>query len=134
VPDSLFAPVAPAFRAAAETFIPEIAMADAATWNRLTAIISETLASRPAGLQRQVLLFIRLLDLGALARHGKRLARLDSARRTRFLERVAASRLLLLRRGMWGLRTLVQMGWYGQPEIQQSLGYRASPAGWSAPR
>ena len=124
--------VRPAFRAAAAAFVPETAAADAATWERLEEVVATALAARPPRLRRQILLFIRLLDLLALARYGKRLAALDSARRSRLLQRLGASRLLLVRRGVWGLRTLVQMGWYGQPEIQQRLGYRASISGWEA--
>lgn len=92
------------------------------------------LAARPAAIRRQVLLFIRLLDGIALVRHRQRLADLDLETRTRFVENIASSRLLLVRRGVWGLRTLAQMGWYTQPGVQHALGYRASAAGWEAPR
>jgi hypothetical protein len=96
--------------------------------------VAGALAQRPPRLRRQILVFIRLLDLRSRLRYGVGLANLDATRRTALLERLSRSRLLLLRRGVWGLRTLVQMGWYTQPEIQQQLGYRASPAGWQAHR
>jgi hypothetical protein len=80
------------------------------------------------------LLFVKVLDSLALLRHGRRLPALDDAKRKSLVESIASSRLLLLRRGVWGLRTLVQMGWYGQPEVQRSLGYRANAAGWEALR
>ena len=80
------------------------------------------------------MLFIRVLDLLSLVRFGKRLAELEPARRTAYLETFAGSRILLLRRGVWGLRTLVMMGYYGQPGIQNALGYRATPVGWEARR
>jgi hypothetical protein len=41
---------------------------------------------------------------------------------------------LLLRRGSWGLRTLVLMGYYGRPDAKQEIGYRADPRGWEARR
>lgn len=126
--------VRPVFRAAATAFIPETAAADSAAWGRLENIVAEALWQRPPRLRRQILVFIRLLDLISRLRHGTGLARLDTARRTALLERVSRSRLLLLRRGVWGLRTLVQMGWYTQPEVQQQLGYRATIAGWEARR
>src|SRR5262245_26081412 len=122
------------FRALATVFIPETGAADESAWLRLEAIVSDALAMRPRAMRRQVLLFIRILDALALARHRRTLAALDQATRTRFIEGIATSRPLLLRRGVWGLRTLVQMGWYTQPEVQRALGYRASPAGWEAPR
>jgi hypothetical protein len=134
VPDTLPASARAPFRALAVVFIPETATADPAAWTRLEAIVAGALASRPAALQRQVLLFLKLLDLLALLRHGKRLTALDAAIRTRLVERVAFSPILLFRRGVWGLRTLVQMGWYAQPEVQRSLGYRAGAAGWAGRR
>jgi hypothetical protein len=126
--------VRPVFRAAATAFIPETAAADSAAWGRLETIVAGALEQRPPGLRRQILIFIRLLDLISRLRYGTGLASLDAARRTALLERVSRSRLLLLRRGVWGLRTLVQMGWYTQPEVQQQLGYRATRAGWEARR
>lgn len=116
------------------TFIPETASAEPAAWDRLEATVEQALNQRPPGLRRQIVLFIRMLDLVSLARHRTRLASLDPERRTRLLEGMAASSLLQVRRGVWGLRTLVQMGWYTQPEVQQQIGYRASPAGWDARR
>jgi len=134
VSDHILASVRSPFRALAAVFVPETSDLDEPAWGRLESIVRGALATRPPALQRQVVLFMRILDLLALVRHRGRLAALDPATRTRLVERVGASRLLLLRRGVWGLRTLVQMGWYGQPEVQRSLGYRASPAGWAARR
>lgn len=132
--DPLLAPVRSPFRALATVFVPETGDIDEPSWSRLEAIVTGALATRPPALQRQVVLFVKILDILALVRHGGRLAALDPATRTGLVERVGSSHLLLFRRGVWGLRTLVQMGWYGQPEVQRSLGYRAAPAGWAARR
>ena len=115
-------------------FIPEVATADESAWLRLEDIVTGALAARPPAIRRQVLMFIRILDGMSMLRHRCGIDRLDLSTRTRLIERVAHSRLLLFRRGVWGLRTLVQMGWYSQPEVQRALGYRASPAGWEALR
>jgi hypothetical protein len=122
------------FRALATVFIPETAAADDSAWLHVEGIVAGALATRPPAIRRQVLLLIRILDGLALVRHRRRLADLDPASRTALVERIATSRVLLLRRGIWGLRTLVQMGWYAQPEVQRALGYRASAAGWEARR
>ena len=127
---SLIAPVRRPFRALAAVFIPETAQADEPTWLRLEEIVSDALAARPPALQRQVLLFVRILDSLSLVRRGHRLASLNEEKRRSLVEGIASSRSLLLRRGVWGLRTLVQMGWYAQPTVQQSLGYRADRSGW----
>lgn len=129
---TLLDPVRLPFRAAAKAFIPELADAPPATWERLEATVERTLDDRPAAMRRQLVLFLRCLDLLALLRHGRRLTRLPAAQRTRLLEGLSRASLLPIRRGVWGLRTLVQMGYYTQPEVQAAIGYRASAAGWEA--
>jgi hypothetical protein len=131
---TLFSPVGAAFRAAAESFVPEIAAASPERWETLERIVEDALLERPLALRRQVLLLVRVLDLLCVARYRRRLASLDVATRGAFLERLGDSRILLLRRGIWGLRTLVMMGWYGQPAVQADIGYHASPRGWLARR
>ena len=120
------------FRAAAQTFVPELANADVRTWDQLEAIVVEALATRPPGLIRQLVLFIQLLDLYARLRYGSRLARLSADRRTALLRSVERAPVLTLRRGLWGLRTLVFMGYYTQAEVAARIGYRANPRGWEA--
>lgn len=131
---NLLDPVRPAFRALAESFVPEIAGAAPEAWARLEAVVEGALATRPAPVRRQVLLFIRIVNLFARLRYGRGLARLDPGRRTALLEGLSRAPALLVRRGVWGLRTLVQMGWYTQPEVQAAIGYRADAAGWEARR
>ncbi len=130
----LLAPVRSPFRALAVTFVPEIAESSAAEWDALGHIVTNTLRSRPPRIQRQILFFIRLLDLVSLLRFGRRLEALHPARRTAFVDAVGKAPILMLRRGAWGLRTLVMMGYYAQPDIQAALGYRADPRGWAARR
>lgn len=126
--------VRPTFRAAAEAFVPEAAQLDERGWEEVEAIVDDALARRPAALRRQLRLFLQLLDVAALARHGRPLRRLDLARRTRLIERLQDAPLLLLRRGTWGLRTLAFMGYYARPAAATEIGYRAQLRGWSARR
>ncbi|HEY9383450.1 MAG TPA: hypothetical protein VIP80_08025 [Gemmatimonadales bacterium] len=121
-------------RALAASFVPETALATAQQWAAFEAAVEHAIALRPAALRRQLGLLIRGIDGIALLRYGRGVARLDPRRRTTLLETLASSRWLLLRRGIWGLRTLVMLGWYTQPSVTEALGYRASPAGWSARR
>ena len=132
--DTFLAPVRRPFRALASVFIPEIAGADDAAWLRVEGIVAAALTNRPPALRRQILLLVKSLDMLSLLRYRRRLAALDEPTRSRLIEDIASSRVLLLRRGVWGLRTLVQMGWYGQPEVQSALGYRAVVTGWEARR
>ena len=124
----------PTFRAAATTFVPELAAADAVVWERLEATVATMLARQPARSTRQLALFVRLLDGLALATRFGRFARLTPDGRHAVLARCERAPSLLIRRGVWGLRTLVFAGYYTQPDVMAGIGYRASPAGWSAPR
>lgn len=123
-----------AFRAAAVAFVPELDRADSAVWSRLEQTVAAALADRPPVVTRQLRLFVRLLDTLAVLTRGRRLAGLDPARRAAFLHGLERWPLLLARRGLWGLRTMVFLGYYTQPEIVAGLGYAASPAGWEARR
>ena len=104
----------------------------AAEWSAFGVIVDGALAKRPAGMRRQLFMFILLLNLLSYFRYGVSLARLDAVRRTAFLKRIESSRLLLFRRGFWGVRTLVLMGYYARHEAGAALGYAANTRGWEA--
>ena len=124
----------PAFRAVATCVVPEAARLDAAQWDEMEAIVTRAIAARSRSVQRQLALFLTLVEWLPLLRHGRRLSRLDPATRTRFLERLQRAPLLLLRRGFWGVRTLILMGYYGRPAAAADIGYRADARGWEARR
>ena len=123
--------VRPTFRAVARTVVPESAELDEGGWGRIEAIVEAALAERPLRMRRQLVVFIRLIDAMALLRHGRRFRSLGGTARASLLHRIQNSPVLLLRRGFWGLRTLVYMGWYAQPETADRIGYRAHLRGWS---
>lgn len=122
------------FRALVETFVPEAAHLSPPEWRDGEALAEGLLAARPPAVRRQVRLLVRALDVLAMLRSGRRLARLDPAARIRLLESLQDSPLLLVRRGIWGLRTLAFLIYYGRPEGRAAVGYRASPTGWEGRR
>jgi hypothetical protein len=132
--DLTFGPVRESFRALAVTIVPEAISLDAGAWDDLERIVEEGLASRPDAIRRQLRLFVRLLDLLPVFRFGRTFRSLDPSRRTAFLLAVQDAPVLLLRRGFWGLRTLVYMGYYSRQEARDAIGYRADPRGWGARR
>ncbi len=105
-----------------------------AEWRDFADVINHALARRPAKMRGQLALFVRLLNLLSAVRHGRSLARLSVQERTSFLSRIENSRLLLLRRGFWGIRTLVFMGYYARAACATDLGYAAAPRGWESRR
>jgi hypothetical protein len=120
------------FRAICVAFVPEAATLDEAGWGEVESIVGHALAARPVAVRRQLAVLTRLLDLVALGRTRRTLTGLSPAARRVLLDTLAKSRLLLLRRGIWGLRTLVFMGYYARPRAARDIGYRASAAGWTA--
>lgn len=128
----VLAPVRAQFRALASSIVPEAAALDASQWDAVEAIIEEALATRPPAIHRQLRLFIRALSVMPLLRYGRPFSSLSEARRTRMLAAIEGAPALVLRRGFWGLRTLVYMGYYGRADAGVAIGYRASPRGWLA--
>ena len=121
-------------RAVAATVVPEAATLEAAQWDELEAIVARAVAARPPRLRRQLALLLFVLEWLPVPRYGHRLSRLDGARRARVLRSLETAPVLLLRRGWWGLRTLVLMGYYGRAAAAAAIGYRADARGWDARR
>jgi hypothetical protein len=121
------------FWSLAVTVVPDAVTLDADGWQDVEERIEAALSSRPARLRRQLRLLLTFLEWRPILRHGRRFSHLDAERRTEFLDRVQHSSALLLRRGFWGARTLVYLGYYGRPDVRRSIGYRADPRGWTAP-
>jgi hypothetical protein len=119
-------------RAIAITVVPEAAALDERGWRDLLGIVADAVAQRPAALQRQLRLFLAVLNVLPVARHGTVFTRADAATRTAVLHWLERAPIPRLRQGLWGVRTLVLMGYYARPEAQAEVGYRALPGGWSA--
>lgn len=101
-------------------------------WREVLEIIEGSIASRSSRLRAQLALFLRTLDVLALLRWGRRLRSLEPTEARRLLAALECAPLLLLRRGVWGIRTLAFMGYYGRRAASREIGYRAEPGGWSA--
>jgi hypothetical protein len=122
----------PAIRVIARAVVPEAASLDETGWASFERLLEGAVSTRPAAVVRQLRAFLLILGFIARVRHGRSLAGLTPREAGGLLEQLAASRLLLFRRGVWGLRTLVLLGYYADDDRARALGYRASPAGWAA--
>lgn len=129
-PEEVLAPVREPFRALAGTILPRCRRLSGAEWDAVEAIVGEALLDRPPSLRRQLRILVRALWWLPLLRHGRTFGGLGRDRRARFLAGIERSRLPALRRGFWGLRTLVLMGWYGRPEGGASTGWAPRLRGW----
>jgi len=132
--DSVIDPIRVPFRAIAIMVVPEADRLDARLWSECEALVEHTLAGQPSALRRQLRLFVGMIELLPVLRYGRRFSRLDDARRARFLHGFEVSRIGQLRKGFWGLRTLILLGYYGREDAAREIGYRPELHGWDAPR
>ena len=130
----VLAPHRSVFRAFAEAVVPETAQLDEAGWCEVEATIEHALAQRPPRMRSQLGLLLRAIDQLPRFRHIRSFTSLDRMARHRFITALERSRVKLVRRGIWGLRTLVLMGYYTRHETMSAVGYRAHVRGWDARR
>lgn len=124
-PSGELSPVRPTFRAVARTVVPGARDLDDAGWAELEAIVEAALSDRPPAMRRQLRLLLRAVEWAPVLRWGRRFTSLAAGRRERLLAGLQDASLLLLRRGFWGLRTLVFMGYWGRREARREIGYDA---------
>ena len=122
------------FRAIVSTVVPESAELDSQGWRDLDLVVAGLLQDRPENLQRQLRLFLRLIQWLPVLRFGRPFTSLNPSTRTRVLAYLQNHPIEKVRVGFWGLRTLVLAGYYARPEAARSIGYAASPLGWEALR
>ncbi len=121
-------------RAVGSVVLPSPDALDEKGWEVAEAAIEKALAPLSVGVRRQIRLFLRLLNLLPVLTTGRTLCKLPVARRAAFLSRVQRSRLTPFRRGLWGIRTLIFMGYYNQDRVRGEIGYAADPRGWAVVR
>jgi len=121
------------FRAVAEAALPATREYTADEWAAAEQVIEGALADRPASVGRQIGLFLSILDLLPFLTRARSFRALPAQGRLEVLESLQEHRLLLFRRGVWGVRTLVYMGHYTRTEVHRSMGYGAHPRGRARP-
>lgn len=120
------------FRTICRAVVPDSTALSQPEWRAAVAAVEGALAPQPAATRRQLRLFLELVEQSARLRYGRPLSALSPARVARHLKRFERSRVPLLRKGFWGVRTLALMAYYARPEGAASVGYRGDPGGWAA--
>lgn len=110
----------------ASRIVPEIETLDEKGVDEFLEIIDRTLLTRPPYMLRQFSIFLTILRWSSVFRHFKPLDKLNPDDQTRQLHRFQNSSIGLIRLGLWGLKTLVFMGYYGQPEVAGRIHYTPS--------
>ncbi len=107
----------------AAVIVPGFSSLDQDRRDRFLTIIDDALGERPESMQRQLALFLKVLDVAPYMRWGRPLGRLDTARSERALLWFQEAPIGKIRQGFWGLKTLVFMGYYGQSAVWPEVGY-----------
>lgn len=115
--------------ALAHALVPETRVLSAERQAKFFAIIDTMLATRPKGTVRLLKIFLVVLRWFPLLRFGGRLDRLEGERQKEALCWFEASPWATVRTGFWGVKTLVFMGYYAQPDVAAGIGYTPSRAG-----
>jgi hypothetical protein len=113
-------------RVLAARIVPETANLDASGASRFFAIIDSALMDREPGVRRQFATFLGVLRWAPLLRYGRPLENLLPGRQDTVLRWFEDCPVGLLRKGFWGLKAMVFMGYYGQPETHAEIGYAVS--------
>lgn len=87
------------------------------------SIIDDALMDRSPATRRQFGVFLRVIRYGPLVRWGRTFNGLDDSRRDRVLSWLQDCPVTLIRKGFWGLKVMVFMGYYGRPESWAEIGY-----------
>jgi hypothetical protein len=103
--------------------VPETSDLDDSGRARFFDIIDEALEDRPAGVRRQFATFLGLMRWLPLIRYGGPFDKLGADRPDDALRWFEDCPVGLFRKGFWGLKVLVFMGYYGQNETWEAVGY-----------
>ena len=110
-------------RVLAGRIVPESTELDEDGWRRFFKIVDRALLDRPASVRRQFATFLGLIRSGPLVRYGKSFEKLTNDCQDAVLRWFEDCPVALLRKGCWGLKAMVFMGYYGQPETNELVGY-----------
>lgn len=102
---------------------------DERSFSEVRRIIEGAIASRPRALQTQLGVFLNVLRYAPVVRYGRPFERLSSDQQDALLGWFQDAPAHRLRRGFWGVKTLVYLGYYGRPGIGREIGYHPSRSG-----
>ena len=117
------------FLAIARRVVPEVAGLDDSGRAAFLEPVEKMLSSKGPAMRRQLRLFLSVLRWSPVLRYGRRFDGLSPERQDAVLHWYFRCPVPVLRKGFWGLKTLVFLGYYGRPETGESIGYRPDRSG-----
>jgi hypothetical protein len=110
----------------ARRIVPESSQLDPAGEAEFRAVITGALGARPAAVRRQIGILLKILRWAPVLRYGRPLDRLSPAKQIAALSWFQDGPVTLLRKGFWGLKAMVFMGYYGRAAGAQAVGWTPS--------
>jgi hypothetical protein len=107
----------------AQRIVPETGDLDEDGRRRFFDIVDGALLDRPEKVRGQFATFLGVIRSAPLIRYGKSFEKLPVDRQDAVLRWFEDCPVGLLRKGFWGLKAMVFMGYYGQPETNERVGY-----------
>lgn len=107
----------------ARRIVPEVAALDESALLQMLALIDRTLSDRGTKVSRQFATFLSVLRWAPVARYGTSFCRLRPERQDLVLRWFESAPIALLRQGLWGLKSMVFLGYYGRAEAWEEIGY-----------
>jgi len=92
----------------------------------MLALIDRTLGDRGESVRRKLATFLAVLRWAPVVRYGKTFPELTPARQDAVLRWFESAPVTLLRQGLWGLKSMVFLGYYGRAEAWEEIGYAPS--------
>lgn len=113
----------------AKRIVPPVGDLDEAEQMAVVKAVDEALALRTPAIQLQFKVFLDLIRLSTLVRHRKTLERLPFEKLDVQLTKLENHPVAKFRTGFWGVKTLIYMGYYGDPDRAAQFDYTPSLKG-----
>ncbi len=111
------------FLAIARRVVPEVAHLDEDGRASFLAPVEKMLGSKSPAVRRKLFVFLSVMRWTPVLRYGRRFDALGAGPQDAVLRWFFRSPVGALRKGFWGVKTLVFLGYYGRPEVGASIGY-----------
>ena len=112
------------FRAIQKCALPSCRSFTADQWDESFRIVNHLLGGKAPGVRRQLRAFLVVIEGLSFVTGGTGFPDLDPERQTRVLALLFDAPVPLLRKGFWGLNTLVKLSVFGQPSVYSAIHYQ----------
>lgn len=110
----------------ARRIVPRLTNSDDEIVQKFLDSIDHSLMVRPASIRRQLGLFLSAIQWLPVFRYGLPFNRLSNGKKDAVLNWFQDCPFFLFRKGFWGLKTLIFLGYYGQEGLWPEFYYTPS--------